>query len=46
MIRRDAAVLAVDIDELEKELQVLQRRAMLTGAETDHVWGTCLPPHA
>ena len=28
------AVLAVDIDELEKELQVLQRRAMLTGAET------------
>ena len=29
-----AAVLAVDIDELEKELHVLQRRAMLTGAET------------
>ena len=29
-----AAVLAVDIDELEKELQVLQRRAMLTGAAT------------
>ena len=28
------AVLAVDIDEFEKELQVLQRRAMLTGAET------------
>ena len=28
------AVLAVDIDEIEKELQVLQRRAMLTGAET------------
>ena len=27
-------MLAVDIDELEKELQVLQRRAMLTGAET------------
>ena len=26
--------MAVDIDELEKELQVLQRRAMLTGAET------------
>ena len=29
-----APVLAVDIDELEKHLQVLQRRAMLTGAET------------
>ena len=29
-----APVLAVDIDELEKQLQVLQRRAMLTGAET------------
>ena len=29
-----AAVLAVDIDELEKELQVPQRRAMLTGAAT------------
>ena len=29
-----AAVLAVDIDELEKELQMLQRRAMLTGAAT------------
>ena len=28
------AVLAVDIDELGRELQVLQRRAMLTGAET------------
>ena len=28
------AVVAVDINELEKELQVLQRRAMLSGAET------------
>ena len=28
------AVLAVDIDQLGRELQVLQRRAMLTGAET------------
>ena len=30
----NAVVLAVDADELEKELQVLQRRAMLTGAAT------------
>ena len=30
----NAAVLAVDVDELEKEPQVLQRRAMLTGAAT------------
>ena len=30
----NAAVLAVDVDELETELQVRQRRAMLTGAAT------------
>ena len=42
----NAAVLAVDMDELEKELQVLQRRAMLTGAATATCGGACLPPHA
>ena len=41
-----AAVLAVDIVELEKGQQELQRRAMLTGAATTACARTCLSPHA